>query len=327
MPSKKISGLFLVLPDGQHIKVRSKKISFANIVGERVVRYGVASEQTVNLVDTATYPIFDARSIYRILEQLGVKVEEFIEPSAEGSPLLAGQRPAAEQEIPAEIQRLFPDAPDPIGRLEGLAKVFAAGLAKQPLQSYSRGYKNLNGEAVDSSSVKRYMVASVDEEGMEHLAEFPYLETTHFMPVKEKGKPDEVNVIPRIYLDKFLPEGHYEIYAADDAGRFMMHSLAQRYLNGDYEFPNGEKGEAMIIIDGFHLTSGTTQEYYVLLWPEFYTDKEGKDKFIWRMMTTKTRIMYSKGMAVPVDGEVPKTVQAQKRMLTPSVAVLLEGVV
>ena len=325
MPSKKITGLFLIMPSGEHVKVSTKKISAASIVGERVVRYGVIEGEQVYLVDTASYPVFQERSIYRILEELGVEVEHALVEAKDGISLQ--WRTKEKQKTPEAIARLFPDAPNPIARFEGIVKAIAAGLTKQPLKTYSRGYKGLEGEYVDKEKVKRFMVASVSDEGLEELIEFPYLEKTHFMPIKERGTPEEINVIPRLYLDKFLPESHYELYASDDAGRFQLHGLAERYLNGEYEFLNGEKGEAMIIIEGYHATSGTTQEYYVLLWPEYYTDKEGNQKFIWRMMTTKTRILYSKGMLVPQEGEVPKTVQAQKRLLTPSVAVLLDGVV
>lgn len=306
--------------------MKTKVITAANIVGMRAVRYGVAKGQTVELVSTATYPVFSAKAPYAILEELGVKIKETTELGAD-SMAYTTWKPKQKQKIPEEIKRLFPDAPDPIGRFEGLVKVIAAGLSKQPLQTYSRGYKTPDGEAVSDDMVKRYMVAEVGTDGVEKFVEFPYLEKTHFMPIVERGAPDKVNVIPLIYLSKFLPEGHYEMFASDDAGRFALHNLAQRYLSGEYVFPNGEKGEAMIIIEGYHATSGTTQEYYVLLWAEYYTDKEGNEKFIWRMMSTKTRIKYANGMPVPLKGEVPKTVQAQKRLLTPSVAVLLDGVV
>lgn len=307
--------------------MKTKKINATKIVGEPVIRYGVAKGKTVELVNSATFPVFSPKAPYTILEELGIKIEEVSEASADGSVLLSGWRAKPKQKIPPEIKRLFPDASDPIGRFEGLVKVVAAGLSRQPLQTYSRGYRTFDGIPVSDGEVKKYMVAEVGADGVEKLTEFPYLETTHFMPIIEKGSQEEVNVIPLIYLPKFLPESHYEMYAADDAGRFALHNLARRYLNGDYIFPNGEKGEAMIIIEGYHATSGTTQEYYVLLWAEFYTDAEGKQKFIWRMMTTKTRIKYANGMLVPEEGELPKTVQAQKRLLTPSIAVLLDGVV
>lgn len=294
--------------------MRTKKISAASIVGERVVRYGVERDEVVQLVDTASFPVFHELFRVKILEKLGVKIDW-----TTGEICLAP--------VPESILRLFPDAPDPIGRLEGLIKVVGTGLEAMPLKTYKRGYKDGQGDPVDKEDVTRYYVANVDDEGHEELAEFPYLEKTHFMPINERGAPEDVNVIPRIYQHKFLPENHYELYGADDAVRFALWKLAQRYLDEGYEFPNGEKGQAMIIIDGYHATSGTTQEYYVILTPEVYTMPDGSEKFVWTMMTTKTRIKYANGMAVPKEGEVPKTVQTQRRMLTPAIATLLEGVV
>ncbi len=325
--------------------MQTKKITAAKIVGERIVRYGVDKGETVELVNPASYPVFTLKAPYVILEELGIKIEKFSEASADGSMLLTGWRAKRRQKVPQEIKRLFPDAADPIGRFEGLIKVIAAGLSKQPLDTYQKGYKSPDGVPVSKELVERFMVAEVDADGAQlraagvktweykeggvtmRLVKFPDLEKTHFIPVVEKGTLEQVTVIPLLYLPKFLPEEHYEMYAADDGGRFALHNLALRYTSGDYVFPNGEKGEAMILIGGYHATSGTTQEYYVILWPEFYTDKEGQSKFIWRMMTTKTRIKFANGMPVPEEGELPKTIQAQKRLLTPSVAVLLEGVV
>ena len=306
----------MVLPDGQHIKVSTKKIDAKSIVGERPVRYGVAIDDRVQIVDTATYPVFDGRTVNRVLEALGVKINwNLTEP-----------KPEEEQEVPAQILRLFPDAEDPIARLEGIIRVITTGIEQYPLGSYTKGHKDFEGKRVDSSQVKRYFVAKVDDAGSEQLAEFPYLAATHFMPIQEKGSPQDVNVIPRIYQYKFLPESYYEIYASDDAGRFALWKLASKYMDEGYTFPNGEKGQAMIIIDGYHATSNTTQEYYAILYPEVYSGADGKEKFVWIMMTTKTRIKYAKGMMVPQEGELPQTVQAQRRMLTASVAVLLEGV-
>jgi len=320
-PTKRLTGLYLVLPDGVHIKVSSKKIDAKSIVGDKAIRYGIPVDGSVHLVDTATYPTFDERAVYRILENLGVEVDW--DNVVDGQVII---KPKERQEVPTQIKRLFPDAPDPIARLEGLTKVITSGIASQPLGSYSRGYKDTEGKRVEEGTVKKYFVANVDDSGAEQLAEFPYLEKTHFMPIKEKGGPQEVNVIPRIYQNKFLPEAYYELFASDDAGRFALWKLASKYMDEAFTFPNGEMGQAMIIIDGYHATSNTTQEYYAILYPEVYSSADGKEKFVWIMMTTKTRIKYAKGMIVPQEGEVPQTVQTQRRMLTPSVAVLLEGV-
>ena len=315
-PTKRVTGLYLVLPDGVHIKVSKKKIDAKSIVGERPIRYGVPIDDRVQIVDTATYPIFDGRAVYRILEALGVKIDWS----------LTDPKPEEGQEVPTQIKRLFPNAEDPIARLEGLTRVITTGITQHPLGSYTKGHKDIDGKRVDSNLVKRYFVAKVDDSGSEQLKEFPYLESTHFMPIKEKGGPQEVNVIPRIYQNKFLPEAYYELFASDDAGRFALWKLASKYMDEAFTFPNGEMGQAMIIIDGYHATSNTTQEYYAILYPEVYSSADGKEKFVWIMMTTKTRIKYAKGMIVPQEGEVPQTVQTQRRMLTPSVAVLLEGV-
>jgi len=202
-------------------------------------------------------------------------------------------------------------------------------LGQIPLMKTSRVKIDEHGSIIPKDGWKRYLVKESDPEtGMERLEEFPYLRKTHFLPVNEKGP--ENNVHPRIYWDQFktLDKGsYYQVTAYDDPGRFALWKLAQRYMSGEYQFPDGTKGEAMIVVDGYHATSGTTQEYIALLAPLTYVDEEGVERFIWVMKTTQTKIKWTEGMDIPKEGDMPTTVAAKTVLLNKSFNEMLAGLV
>ena len=173
---------------------------------------------------------------------------------------------------------------------------------------------------------KNWMVKEASSSGEETLEEFPYLEKTHFLPVVEAG--EFRNVHPAIYWDQFETlerGGLYELSALDDAGRFALWNLAQRYMSGDYAFPDGSKGEAMVVVDGYHAIGGTTQEYIALLAPKQFIDVQGKEKFLWLLKTAQARVQYSNAMDVPMEGERPRTVGPQKAVVMQSFEQMLQG--
>lgn len=229
--------------------------------------------------------------------------------------------------VPKVLKKLFKG--DALRQFYGMLSLIMQQLQQIPLHKTSRTKIDTNGEIVHKDDWKRYLVKGVKPSGEEVLEEFPYLKKTHFLPIIEKGL--NCTVHPRIYWDQFktLNRGsYYEVTAFDDAGKFAMWNLGQKYLSGEYQFPDGTKGEAMVVIDGYHATSGTTQEYIALLAPLIYIDEEGVEKFIWVMKTTQTRIAYSGGMDIPKPGEVPRTVPAQRTvLLNKSFNDMLEGLV
>jgi hypothetical protein len=142
---------------------------------------------------------------------------------------------------------------------------------------------------------KEFLVKGVDpSSGREELGELPYLEKTHFFDVVE-GAGGTIH--PMLYWEQFQTldkGGFYELSAVDDAGRFTLWDLAQRFRGGEYAFPDGTKGEAMVVNSGYHATSGTKQEYIALLAPFVYSTREGKRKFVWILKTCQARIEFAR---------------------------------
>jgi hypothetical protein len=231
-----------------------------------------------------------------------------------------------ELEVPEVLTNIFKG--DALKQFYGMLTITMMQLQDIPLTKTSRVKVDRSGTIVPKDDWKKYLVTE-DNEGIETLSEFPYLLKTHFIHINEGGKDNSVH--PRIYWDQFktLDKGsYYQVTAYDDSGRFALWKLARKYMSGEYEFSDGTKGEAMIVMDAYHATSGTTQEYIALLAPVTYVDEDGENKFIWVMKTTQARIKWTEGMEIPKEGETPDTVPAQRTVvLNKSFNEMLAGLV
>ena len=349
----KVQGTYLVLPDGGQVRIKMKKVKSENINPPPAIRQGRIIDDQFEPVYSGTLPQFRADALLKILTQTGIDVtsreilrhiglipfcamcglelanDPFI--IEDGSTLCADCFKIADHEegwekIPDDRRFKLPELKVP----EVLTNIFKGDALKQfygmltltmmqlqeiPLTKTSRVKVDRSGMIVPKDEWKRYLVTE-DNAGVETLSEFPYLLKTHFIHINEGGKDNSVH--PRIYWDQFktLDRGsYYQVTAYDDSGRFALWKLAQKYMSGKYEFADGTKGEAMIVMDAYHATSGTTQEYIALLAPVTYVDEEGKEKFIWVMKTTQARIKWTSGMDIPEEGETPSTVPTQKTVL------------
>lgn len=365
--SSKPSGTYILTPDGQQIRVKLDKINADEITGRKPLRQGIKDEDGIfTPVYNATMPQFRADAALKLLANLGIFVEENmirylgvipfcarcgkLLGSEEGAHLDGGEdvcnnclREADEKgwvNVPADQRFAFsrPETPDvlkklfagedPIKQFYGLANAMLTQLEQIPLDKTSRAKIDEMCRIIPDTGWRNYMVKEVGDRGDEVLEEFPYLEKTHFLPIVESG-PGR-NVHPAIYWEQFETlerGGLYEMSAYDDAGRFILWNLARRYLEGNYTFPDDSKGEAMVVLDGYHATSGTTQEYIALLMPKIYVDVNGKQKFLWLLKTTQARIQYTNAMDVPLEGERPRTVAPQKAVLMKSFEQMLAGLV
>ena len=352
MSSKaKVQGTYLVLPDGGQVRVKMKKIKSENINPPPAIRQGRLIDDEFDPVYNGTLPQFRADALLKILAQTGVDVtskgvlqriglvpfcamcgagEPLDHALDDGTPLCSDCFKIAdhgvwetlpddrrfklpELEVPEVLRNIFKG--DALKQFYGMLTITMMQLQEIPLTKTSRVKIDKSGTIVPKDEWKRYLVTE-DNDGAETLSEFPYLRKTHFINVNEGGKDNSVH--PRIYWDQFktLDKGsYYQVTAYDDSGRFALWKLARKYMSGEYEFSDGTKGEAMIVMDAYHATSGTTQEYIALLAPVTYVDEDGKEKFIWVMKTTQARIKYTEGMDVPKEGETPDTVPAQKTVV------------
>lgn len=362
----KVQGTYFVMPDGGQVRVKMKKVKVENINPPPAIRQGRIVGGGFEQVYNGSLPQFRPDAVLRILRELGVdlsskEVQKHLgflpycakcgtELSEADTRMLDGdgtkvcsscdrisydegwdslpedKKFKLDFEVPEVLTQLFKG--DALKQFHGLLGIVMMSLGQIPLEKTSRVKTDQHGSIVAKSEWKRYLVKEADPDtGNEILEEFPYLRKTHFLPVNEGGPGN--NVHSRIYWDQFktLDKGsYYEVTAYDDAGRFALWKLAQRYMSGEHQFPDGTKGEAMIVVDGYHATSGTTQEYICLLAPLTYVDEEGVERFIWVMKTTQTRIKWSQGMEIPMEGEMP-TVAAKTVVLNKTFNELLVGLV
>lgn len=343
----KVTGTYFVMPDGGHVRVKLKKMKVEDINPAPAIRQGRFIDDGFEPVYNGALPQFRADAMLKLLREIGVDITSkdilkhlgYIPSCAmcgeeipEGSEYNLGDAtlcstchriatdegwnrlPKDQQfkpkgiEVPGVLKKLFKG--DALKQFHGMLAIVMMQLQQIPLTKTSRVKIDQDGSVVDKTEWKRYLVREADPDtGKETLEEFPYLRKTHFLPINEGGKAN--NVHSRMYWDQFktLDKGsYYQVKAYDDSGRFALWNLAQRYMSGEYQFPDGTKGEAMIVVEGYHATSGTTQEYIALLAPLTYIDEGGEEKFIWVMKTTQTRIKYSEGMDIPREGEMPTTV-------------------
>jgi len=351
MSKAKVTGTYLVLPDGGQIRIKMKKVKSENINPPPAIRQGQMIDDQFEPVYNGTLPQFRADALMKILTQTGIDVtsKEVLRHIGlipfcamcgvevnddyvldDGSLLCSDcfritdnedwktipndqKFKEPELEVPEILTQLFKG--DALKQFYGMLTITMLQLQEIPLNKTSRVKIDKVGSIINKDDWKRYLVTE-DTDGIETLSEFPYLLKTHFIPVNEKGKNNTVH--PRIYWDQFktLDKGsYYQVTAYDDSGRFALWKLARKYMSGKYEFSDGTKGEAMIVMDGYHATSGTTQEYIALLAPVTYVDEDGKEKFVWVMKTTQARIKWTEGMDIPQEGETPDTVPAQKTVL------------
>jgi len=361
----KVQGTYLVMPDGGQVRVKMKKVKVEDINPPPVVISGRFVGKGFERVYNGSLPQFRPDAVLRILRELGVDIsskdvqkhlgflpfcamcgEELSEaegPSLEDGTTLCsschriaddegwsrlpeGKRFKLDLEIPEVLTQIFKG--DALKQFHGMLGIVMMQLGQIPLEKTSRVMTDRHGSIVAKDGWRRYLVKEADPDtGNEILEEFPYLRKTHFLPVNEGGQGN--NVHSRIYWDQFktLDKGsYYEVTAYDDAGRFALWKLARRYMSGEYQFPDGTKGEAMIVVDGYHATSGTTQEYIALLAPLTYVDEGGVERFLWVMKTTQTRIKWSEGMEIPREGEMP-TVAAKTVVLNKTFNEMLVGLV
>lgn len=366
MSKTKITGTYFTMPDGGQVRVKMKKIKAEDITPPPAIRNGRYVNETFEEIYNGALPEFRADAMLRLLKEAGVDLTDKdilkhlgyiqfcamcgMELSAadeysleDGSMLCSSCYTIAKDEkwqklpkdqrfkpkdlkIPKVLKQIFKG--DALKQFHGMLAIVMAQLADIPLEKTSRVKIDRHANLVPKDGWKRYLVKESDPAtGMETLEEFPYLTKTHFIPIYESGP--RANVYPRIYWDQFktLNKGSYfQLTAYDDAGRFALWKLAQKYMSGEYEFPDGTKGEAMIVMDGYHATSGTTQEYIALFAPLKYVNEEGKEKFVWVMKTVQTRIAWTEGMDIPVEGEMPTTV-GKTVLLNKSFNEMLEGLV
>jgi len=132
-----------------------------------------------------------------------------------------------------------------VKRFHGLILANTKALQQIPLRTYNRVMTDPSGSIVPDTDWKEFLVKGVDpSSGREELGELPYLEKTHFFDVVE-GAGGTIH--PMLYWEQFQTldkGGFYELSAVDDAGRFTLWDLAQRFRGGEYAFPDGTKGEA-----------------------------------------------------------------------------------
>lgn len=180
---------------------------------------------------------------------------------------------------------------------------------KTPPGSTRRVKVKQNGTIVPKGQFTKYIVETV-KEGIELLREYPYYEKTHFIEVNED------TLKPAMYWPQFqvLGRGSYsEVVAMSDAGRFTLWETAQKLLSGKHIFPDSTKGEAMVVNNNYHPTSGQHPGYIALMRPVTWLSADGKkQKFAWILKTVTSRMQYSYGMDQPLPGETPVSVALQK---------------
>lgn len=225
-----------------------------------------------------------------------------------------------------------------VKKLHGLMEIATRGLQEMPLNSpggYSRAKQTRDGDiipdmlskgnVVNTDGWRDWLVKGVDSEtGEEDLEEFPYFRKTHFIDA------NATTMKPSIYWPQFqvLDKGSFrEMAAKDDSGRHALWNFAQECMSGKYTFPDGTNGEVMIVNAGYHATSGTKQEYFLLARPIIYMTEEGERKFVWLVKTCQTSIKFSKGMPIPKKGEKPTTVAAKQTLQTQKFEDMISGLI
>lgn len=288
MSKPKLSGMHLFF-DSNYIKVKRKKISADKIRPQPAIRYGVKEEDQVKLVKSATTPRFKENITTNIVnrfkrEEVLDTVKSWIKTDEEGK--------------------------DHLGDLLMLA--FAAA-QEEALDGYSRVYVDVEGNIQEGSEVKKFQVVEVKEDGTEVLDEFPYTNATQIFTI------NEATVQPRIYWDEMLQAGDmiYEVYATDDVGRFQLWKVANTLNNWpkDPSDPESPTEEMMAVIQPVYLTSGTTQEYIVLISPKRIIEEDGSEKFVLVMKCCQSNVAYLNAMKRPAADEVPVTIQAEQKPL------------
>jgi len=286
------------------IKVKVKKIKASTISPQPAIKEGIRQEDgSIQLVKSATIP--------RFREDIATTViERFREQDVFGTALfLMAER--------TEKDLGYPDQREPtdsaLYKTENMTVLFRLAFAaaqEEPLDGYSRAKVDLAGNRIDPENVQKFVSRIVDD--VEEFEEFPYTNKTQIFPV------NEATVQPRIYWDEMLQSGDMlnEVYASDDVGRFALWALADKLNNWptDPSNPESPTEEMMIVIQGVYLTSGSTQEYIVLISPKRIIGDEG-EKFVLVMKCCQSNVAYKNAMVRPKEGETPVTPQTEQKPL------------